>query len=149
VPCTPVTGGISRRDNDHIGDRGTGRVRQVLLVSVDGLIKWMPPISSLYTRARRWLVADDVGLRWLQDQSKTNVANVANVIGQLTKPANEVAMFANVLPPGTVFDANVSFGPELSAIYGYRSPESLGTCRSMGGLSSAGSEAEICYHLRP
>jgi hypothetical protein len=62
-----------------------------------------------------FLMADDVGLLWLQNQSKTNIASV---IGRLTDPANAAAMFADVLPPGTIFDANVNFGPELSAIYG-------------------------------
>ena len=62
-----------------------------------------------------FLMADDVGLLWLQDQSKTNVANV---MAQLTNPANEAAMFADVLPPGTIFDANVTSGPALAAIYG-------------------------------
>jgi arylsulfatase A-like enzyme len=62
-----------------------------------------------------WLMADDVGLVWLQDQSKSNVANV---IEELTTPANAAAMFADVLPPGTIFNANVNFGPELARIYG-------------------------------
>jgi hypothetical protein len=62
-----------------------------------------------------FMMADDAALVWLQDQSKNNVANV---VAQLTNPANEAAMFANVLPPGTIFDANVNFGPELAAIYG-------------------------------
>jgi len=62
-----------------------------------------------------FLMADDVGLVWLQDQSKSNVNNV---IAQLTNPANEAAMFANVLPPGTIFNANVNFGAALAEIYG-------------------------------
>ena len=62
-----------------------------------------------------FLMADDVGLLWLQDQSK---ANVTNVIAQLTNPANQVAMFANVVPPGTIFDANVNYGTKLADIYG-------------------------------
>ena len=62
-----------------------------------------------------FLMADDVGLLWLQDQSK---ANVTNVIAQLTSSANEAAMFANVLPPGTIFDANINYGTELANIYG-------------------------------
>jgi len=36
----------------------------------------------------------------------------------LTNPANAVAMFANVLPPGTIFDANINYGSELAEIYG-------------------------------
>ena len=62
-----------------------------------------------------WLMADDVGLVWLQDQSK---ANVAGVISQLTNPANATAMFADVLPPGTIFNSNINFGAELADIYG-------------------------------
>jgi len=62
-----------------------------------------------------FLMADDVGLLWLQDQSKSNVNNV---IAQLTNPANQAAMFANVLPSGTIFNANVTFGSELAEIYG-------------------------------
>jgi hypothetical protein len=62
-----------------------------------------------------FLMEDDAGLLWLQDQSKSNVDNV---IAQLTNPANAAAMFANVLPPGTIFSANINFGHALSAIYG-------------------------------
>jgi arylsulfatase A-like enzyme len=62
-----------------------------------------------------FMMADDVALVWLQDQSK---ANVTGVVAQLTNPANAAAMFANVLPPGTIFDANVNFGDELADIYG-------------------------------
>jgi arylsulfatase A-like enzyme len=62
-----------------------------------------------------FMMADDVALVWLQDQSKSNLAGV---VAQLTNPANAAAMFANVLPPGTIFDANVSSGPALAAIYG-------------------------------
>jgi arylsulfatase A-like enzyme len=62
-----------------------------------------------------WLMADDVGLVWLQDQSKSNVENV---IGQLANPASATAMFADVLPPGTIFNSNINFGVELADIYG-------------------------------
>jgi hypothetical protein len=62
-----------------------------------------------------FLMTDDEGLLWLQDQSKSNVASV---VAQLTNPANEASMFANALPPGTIFNANVNYGPELADIYG-------------------------------
>lgn len=62
-----------------------------------------------------FMMADDAALVWLQDQSKSNIDNV---VTQLTNPGNEAAMFANVLPPGTIFDANVNFGHELDEIYG-------------------------------
>jgi arylsulfatase A-like enzyme len=61
------------------------------------------------------LQTDDVGLVWLQDQSP---ANIANVVTQLNNPAHEAAMFATVLPPGTIFSANINSGAELAAIYG-------------------------------
>jgi|CZKU01.1.fsa_nt_gi predicted AlkP superfamily pyrophosphatase or phosphodiesterase len=61
------------------------------------------------------LQTDDTGILWLQDQSP---ANIANVVAQLTDPAHEAAIFANMLPPGTIFSASVNFGPELAAIYG-------------------------------
>lgn len=58
---------------------------------------------------------DDVALVWLQDQSP---ANIAAVVTQLTDPVHAKAMFATVLPPGTIFHANVNSGAELAAIYG-------------------------------
>ncbi len=61
------------------------------------------------------LMADDVGILWLQNQSRTNVANV---LAQLTNPANAAAMFADVLPPGTIFNANINHGRELAEIFG-------------------------------
>ena len=61
------------------------------------------------------LQTDDVGIVWLQNQAPTNIASV---VAQLTTPANQVAMFANTLPPGTIFTANVNFGDELADIFG-------------------------------
>jgi arylsulfatase A-like enzyme len=61
------------------------------------------------------LQTDDTGLLWLQDQSPSNIAAV---VAQLTSPANQAAMFANTLPPGTIFSSNVTFGADLAAIYG-------------------------------
>jgi arylsulfatase A-like enzyme len=61
------------------------------------------------------LQTDDVGLVWLQDQSASNIAGVE---AQLSAPANRTAMFADVLPPGTIFSSNINDGAELAAIYG-------------------------------
>jgi arylsulfatase A-like enzyme len=61
------------------------------------------------------LQTDDVGILWLQNQAKTNVSGV---VAKLTDPANAAAIFANTLPPGTLFDANVNSGPELATIFG-------------------------------
>jgi arylsulfatase A-like enzyme len=64
---------------------------------------------------RGHLMADDVGVLWLQDQSP---ANVANVVAELTDPAHATAIFADTLPPGTIFSSNITSGVELAAIYG-------------------------------
>ena len=61
------------------------------------------------------LQTDDTGIVWLQDQSP---ANVAGVVAQLTNAANRTAMFADTLPPGTIFDSNINFGAELAGIFG-------------------------------
>jgi arylsulfatase A-like enzyme len=61
------------------------------------------------------LQTDDVGILWLQDQSS---ANVKAVVAQLTDSANRVAMFANALPPGTVFTSSINHGAELARIFG-------------------------------
>lgn len=61
------------------------------------------------------LQTDDVGIVWLQNEAATNIASV---VAQLTTPANQVAMFANTLPPGTIFTANVNFGDELADSFG-------------------------------
>jgi len=58
---------------------------------------------------------DDVGILWLQDQSP---ANVAGVVAQLTAPGNRAAMFADVLPRGTIFRSSITAGTALAAIYG-------------------------------
>jgi len=56
---------------------------------------------------------DDVGILWLQNQS---TSNRDAVVGQLK--ANAAAIFANVNPPATIFDANITYGEELAEIYG-------------------------------
>jgi predicted AlkP superfamily pyrophosphatase or phosphodiesterase len=61
------------------------------------------------------LQTDDVGLVWLQDQS---AANIAAVVAQLSDPAHRAAMFADTLPPGTIFNSNINAGAELASIYG-------------------------------
>jgi arylsulfatase A-like enzyme len=61
------------------------------------------------------LQTDDTGILWLQDQSK---ANIDAVVAQLTDPAHRAAIFADVLPPGTIFSSNITHGSALAAIYG-------------------------------
>jgi len=56
---------------------------------------------------------DDVGVVWLKDQSK---GNQDAVVAQLT--GNAAAIFANVNPPATIFEQNITAGHELAEIYG-------------------------------
>jgi len=76
------------------------------------------------------------------------------VVAQLTNPANAAAMFANVLPPGTIFNANITTGAELAAIYGDpTSGDSLAAARAPNafiqpnwGVIYAGSSKKISEH---
>jgi phosphatidylinositol-3-phosphatase len=61
------------------------------------------------------LQTDDVGILWQQDQS---AANLAGALAQLTNPANRTAMFADTLPPSTIFTSSVTGGADLAAIFG-------------------------------
>jgi hypothetical protein len=59
------------------------------------------------------LQTDDVGLVWLQDQSR---ANLSQAVTQLTDNAG--AIHATVLPPRTIFGSNIVSGDALADIYG-------------------------------
>jgi hypothetical protein len=59
------------------------------------------------------LQTDDTGLVWLQDQSPANVKGVVKALRD-----NAAAIEADVLPPGTIFDANINTGDELADIFG-------------------------------
>jgi hypothetical protein len=59
------------------------------------------------------LMADDVGILWLQGPS-----TAAAVVTQLTDPANRAAMFADSLPPATIFQDSITSGADLAAIFG-------------------------------
>jgi arylsulfatase A-like enzyme len=69
--------------------------------------------SSPTTSGR--LQTDDVGIVWLQDQS---AANIAGVVAQLNDHAHRSAMFADTLPPGTIFTSNINSGAALADIFG-------------------------------
>src|SRR5262249_56987309 len=60
-----------------------------------------------------FLKTDDVGVVWLKDQS---IQNRNAVVAQLK--GNAAAIFANVNPPGTIFETNITSGKELAEIYG-------------------------------
>jgi|HubBroStandDraft_1064217.scaffolds.fasta_scaffold14721_3 hypothetical protein len=60
------------------------------------------------------LTTDDVGLLWVQHAS--DATSTGSIVTALQN--NATAIFANALPPGTIFSANINSGPELSAIFG-------------------------------
>jgi hypothetical protein len=94
---------------------------------------------------------DDVGLLWLQDQSR---ANVRAVVAQLMDPTNRLAMFANALPPGTIFHSNIVHGEALAKIYGDpTSSDPLAAARAPNvviqpnwGVIYSGSSKKIAEH---
>lgn len=73
------------------------------------------PNSGNSPAVRGHLQTDDVGIVWLQDQSR---ANVAGVVAQLEDPAHRAAMFADALPAGTIFTTSVVAGDELADLFG-------------------------------
>lgn len=74
------------------------------------------------------LQTDDIGILWLQDQAP---ANISGVVANLTDPAHAAAMFADTLPPGTIFDASINSGASLAALFGDpSSSDSLAAARA-------------------
>lgn len=60
------------------------------------------------------LTTDDVGLLWIEHtQDATSTASVVTVL-----QSNAAAIFADALPPGTLFSANINSGPALATIFG-------------------------------
>jgi hypothetical protein len=76
---------------------------------------YVNPNSGNQYAADGHLMTDDVGILWLQDQSRKNIAAV---VAEPENPANRTAMFADKLPPGTIFSSNINHGDELADIYG-------------------------------
>jgi arylsulfatase A-like enzyme len=59
------------------------------------------------------LQTDDVGLVWLQDQSKDSLSQAVDHLKD-----NAAAIHATVLPPRTIFTSNIVSGDALADIYG-------------------------------
>jgi len=72
---------------------------------------YMNPNSGSNYATHGHLMADDVGLLWLQDQSKTTA-----VVAALQ--AKATAIHADTLPAGTVFSVSITSGSALSALFG-------------------------------
>jgi hypothetical protein len=72
----------------------------------------LPGLASAFSSGGR-LQTDDVGLVWLQDQSKQNVSLA---VDSLTDNASLIR--ATQLPPRTIFHSNIVSGDALTDIYG-------------------------------
>jgi len=60
------------------------------------------------------LTTDDVGILWIQhNQDSVSTSTIAAEL-----ESNAGAIFADTLPPGTVFDSNINWGPPLAALFG-------------------------------
>jgi len=60
------------------------------------------------------LTTDDVGILWIQhNQDPTAASTVAAEL-----ESNASAIFAQTLPPGTIFTSNITSGPALAALFG-------------------------------
>lgn len=100
------------------GGKGTTDVQDPVqyVNSVDAAVENSPssyvnPNSDSAYQTHGHLQTDDVGLLWLQDQSKATAA-----IGALQD--NALAIHASVLPPGTPFKSNITAGAALAALFG-------------------------------
>ena len=72
---------------------------------------YVNPNSGSAYQTHGHLQTDDLGLLWLQDQTKT--AAVVEALSQ-----NAAAIHADTLPTGTVFTTSISSGAALAALFG-------------------------------
>jgi hypothetical protein len=95
------------------------------------------------------LQTDDVGLVWLQTNTPSNVKQAVISLQNNAKPIH-----ADTLPPGTIFNSNITSGPTLSAIFGDPTvPGSIAAARAPDifiqpdhGVIYSGSKAKIAEH---
>ncbi len=95
------------------------------------------------------LQTDDVGIVWLQPNT---LADVKQAVISLRN--NAKAIHADTLPPGTIFDSNITSGDELSDIFGDpRVPGSIAAARAPDifiqpdhGVIYSGSKKKIAEH---
>jgi hypothetical protein len=118
--------------------------------TVDSPSTFTNPNSGSVLSTSGHLQTDDVGLVWLQNQSKPNIVNVTAIIR-----TNAGAEFADTLPPGTIFSANVTSGTALAKLFGdptdtgnelayARAPDIF--IQPNGGVIYSGSDKKIAEH---
>jgi len=100
------------------GGKGTADVQDPLqsVNMIDATVENTPstfinPNSGGAYQTHGHLMADDVGLLWLQDQTKAAAA-----VAQLHTDA--ALIHADTLPPGTLFTTNITSGAALTALFG-------------------------------
>lgn len=117
--------------------------------TVDSPSSFTNPNSGNVLSTGGHLQTDDVGLVWLQNQSP---ANVAAVQGQLQ--TNAALIFADKLPPETVFTNSINAGSALAKLYGDpTSTDSVAAARAPNiviqpnaGVIYSGSSKKIAEH---
>ena len=95
------------------------------------------------------LQTDDVGIVWLQPNTPADVKQAV-----ISLQNNAASIHANELPPGTIFDSNITSGDELSDIFGDpRVPGSIAAARAPDifiqpdhGVIYSGSKKKIAEH---
>ena len=95
------------------------------------------------------LQTDDVGIVWLQPDKQADLQNAVTSLQN-----NATAIHAATLPPGTIFNSNITSGPALSAIFGDPTvPGSIAAARAPDifiqpdhGVIYSGSKAKIAEH---
>lgn len=81
--------------------------------TVDSPSSFTNPNSGNVLSTSGHLQTDDVGLVWLQNQSPANILAVQSQL-----QANASLIFADKLPPGTVFTNSINAGPMLAELFG-------------------------------
>ena len=84
---------------------------------------YVNPNSGSAYQTHGHLQTDDVGLLWLQDQTKATAA-----IAKLQD--NATLIHADTLPPGTIFTTNITSGAALNALFGDPATDALAAARA-------------------
>jgi hypothetical protein len=118
--------------------------------TVDSPSSFTNPNSGNVYSTSGHLQTDDVGLVWLQNQTPSNIAGAA---GNLV--SNATPIFADQLPPGTLFLSSITSGAALASIYGdaTRTSDAVAYARAPNvfiqpnaGVIYSGSSKKIAEH---
>jgi len=107
-----------------------------------------PNSGSSYAQGGH-LQTDDVGIVWLQPDKQSDLQKAVTSLQN-----NAATIHATTLPPGTIFNSNITSGPALSAIFGDPTvPGSIAAARAPDifiqpdhGVIYSGSKKKIAEH---